>query len=99
MLLFFNEESEFRVIQYQLNYLSNIDKDAYLDFLIFPNPTHSIISFNVNIESVNLFDIQGTLLLSAENTNQLDLSLLNAGMYVLELNEGLIKKYVKVLKN
>jgi hypothetical protein len=99
MLLFFNEESEFRVIQYQLNYLSNIDKEALFDFSIFPNPTHSIISFNVNIESVNLFDIQGTLLLSVENTNQLDLSLLNAGMYVLELNEGLIKKYVKVLKN
>ena len=99
LLLFFNQESEFNTIQYQFNYSSNIiNKDEFVDFSVFPNPTHSVIGFNDTIETVNLFNIQGTLLLSEENTNQIDLSLLNSGVYMLELNTGLTKKYVKVMK-
>lgn len=67
---------------------------------IFPNPTHNIININSNkkINKIELYDLQGKLILKENETDQINISNLKEGVYFIKIytNNGLqIKKIIK----
>lgn len=63
------------------------------DFIIYPNPTTETLYFNKSLKNVNIFDASGQLILSQNNCNQINLSNLNAGIYLLK-SEKFSKRFV-----
>jgi hypothetical protein len=93
------DERDFISTQYVMNTLTNVVNNSLPnDVSVFPNPTSSILNFNVIAESAKLLDIQGNVLLFDNNTNNFDLSPINPGVYFLELQMGLIVKQFKVIR-
>jgi len=69
---------------------------------VFPNPaTETIhVSSKVALSSLLLYDVYGKLILKKENnTNSLDVSRLNSGMYFLEVSSNTQKVVKKVMVN
>ena len=70
---------------------------------IYPNPTNDIISVDVansvNVNSLELYNIVGKRVLKTDNAGSLDLTELNAGVYMLRIqtDEGVVTK--KVIRN
>lgn len=68
---------------------------------IYPNPTQQFINIEgVSIASLKVFDMSGRLVLGANNkSNQVDVSILNAGMYLIQIatenNEAVFHKFIK----
>ena len=84
-----------------LTYLgvNEIGKD---DLSIYPNPTDGIVNIKDSEQhSIYVFDINGKLLKSIENTtvNQLDLSILPSGVYTLKVKSLKGTKFVKIIKD
>lgn len=70
------------------------------DVVLGPNPTNSTITFfNVDMitdKTVKVYDVTGKLVLSTELVSDtLDLSSLNAGIYMLHLGNTVVKKVIK----
>ena len=74
------------------------------DFSIYPNPATSYLSLhseNISIENVKMYNLQGQIILEKKANSQtleIDISDLNAGMYVLINNDSFYEKIV-VSKN
>ena len=64
--------------------------------IAYPNPTTGTI-FITEKADITLTDLSGKLLLEQKNANQLDMSLLPAGMYFLRFGDNL-KQTIKVIK-
>ncbi|GHT82787.1 hypothetical protein FACS189467_8200 [Bacteroidia bacterium] len=64
---------------------------------IFPNPVTNILSVDNEIEAkiIRIIAINGTLLREAHNTQNVDVSDLSEGIYILQVNENLAAKFVK----
>jgi len=73
-----------------------LDNDESTAILAYPNPTTGTIYLS-NSANITLTDLSGKLLLEEENTNQLDISSLPAGMYFLSFGEK-TKQTFKVIK-
>ena len=63
------------------------DKNETKAPMFYPNPTTGSIYLSEPV-NITLSDLSGKLLLEEENTNQLDLSALPAGMYFLNIGEN-----------
>jgi len=65
----------------------------------YPNPVTSHINIMCNSEfSVRIFNIYGKLILTGENQNIIDLSILKSGIYIIEIKTAtglLIEKFIK----
>ena len=65
----------------------------------YPNPVVSHINILCNSEfSVRIFNIYGKLMLTSENQNMIDLSILKSGIYIIEIKTStglLIEKFIK----
>jgi hypothetical protein len=93
------DERDFISTQYVMNTLTNVvNNNLPNDVSVFPNPTSSILNFNVIAESAKLLNLQGNVLLYDNNTNNFDLIPINPGVYFLELQIGLTKKQFKVIR-
>jgi uncharacterized repeat protein (TIGR01451 family) len=70
---------------------------------IYPNPVKEklnlSIPFEVNLNAVELFDIQGKLIKSFENKNELDFSSIQKGIYILRLDTDKGVYNYKVIKS
>jgi hypothetical protein len=70
---------------------------------VYPNPTNKYLTINVpqgeTIVGVEIFSINGTSLLKADNQNILDVSTLEDGLYLVVINTLSGKSQVKFLKN
>jgi hypothetical protein len=64
--------------------------------MVYPNPTTGTL-FVTQKENLTLSDLTGKLLLEQKNTNQLDMSSLPAGMYLLHIGDEK-RQTVKVIK-
>jgi hypothetical protein len=62
-------------------------------FTIYPNPTTETLYFSRSLKNVTIFDASGQLILSQNNCNQINLSNLNAGIYLLQ-SENFSKRFV-----
>ncbi|WP_157359344.1 T9SS type A sorting domain-containing protein [Wenyingzhuangia fucanilytica] len=73
------------------------------DFSIYPNPVKDVITIklnDVNLTSVEMYNVMGQKILSTTslNNNQLNVSELNSGIYLLNINadgKTLVKKIIK----
>lgn len=62
----------------------------------YPNPIHNklVITSNIQIVKIKVININGTIITSAENTNEIDLSNIPKGIYMLLINDSILKKVV-----
>ncbi len=73
---------------------------ADLRIELFPNPTNGILFIQAaNVESAELFSLEGRLLLSQQATNNLDLTTLPSGMYIIRVRTAQGTGVSRVIKN
>ena len=87
---------------YQASPLSVIDLSLDSALSVYPNPaTDTVhISAKVALSSLALYDVYGKLILKKENnSNKLDVSRLNSGIYFLEVSSNTEKVVKKVIVN
>ena len=82
--------------EYENCTLSNIDFQSSL-IKIYPNPTSDILNIEgLEVEKVDIYDAKGSLVQKTLNNNQVDISNLSSGNYILIINdqhkENIIKK-------
>jgi Secretion system C-terminal sorting domain len=83
--------------------VKNFENDKN-SFIVFPNPSDGIFEFKENyssIKQIKVYDFLGKIIKEINNfkTNQLDLSILNNGVYHLEIESELGINFQKVVVN
>lgn len=66
------------------NSLSSVD-DVFI--MAFPNPSKGLIQFNKQVKSIVVFDLDGRRLTYRRNNDQVNLSHLKKGSYIIEINQ------------
>ena len=66
----------------------------------YPNPTKDILNFNANelIDTIEVYNITGKVILKAENVDHINLSHLTDGMYMVKISIGNNSEVLKILK-
>jgi len=67
------------------------------NLIIYPNPTSDKININKNVD-INVFNYIGDMIISKNNINVLDVSKLNSGIYMLQINyknKSITKQLIK----
>lgn len=82
-----NSGSGTYIINYSYNSLSNIDFINEDKIIIYPNPANDEITIqsNQDIENYQLIDLTGKVILSQSNSNSINVSSINPGMYLLKI--------------
>jgi hypothetical protein len=96
-----------RKISLKVNWLTNVDGDGIYDtndkISVYPNPTNDILFFEANtIGEVSIYDLDGKLIMKKqiENAkNEINVSSLATGSYVLKFIHGDSYQTVKFIKN
>ncbi|MCH2196992.1 T9SS type A sorting domain-containing protein [Kordia sp.] len=81
--------------------LSTTDFDADQDVVtVYPNPVKNMLHINstIHVETIKVFSINGQQLLQAQDTNTLDVSNLQKGIYLVQIASKNASKTIKVLK-
>jgi hypothetical protein len=77
----------------------SIETKDQLGIDFYPNPTNSIVYFDLKQESVTIFDSKGSLILSASDVQKIDVTDIPHGFYTMNLkNKGYSSNH-KLLKN
>jgi hypothetical protein len=81
----------------------SVAENNNLSVFVYPNPTQNLLSINSNTDTILSYQIINSLgqIVASTNylENQIDVSFLAKGLYLLELNfNGSVKKYVKFIK-
>ena len=81
--------------------LSMADKLPKLGVSIYPNPTDStlFIEGNKNPIAVSIYNILGKEVLSAKNTNNIDVRAISSGVYMIRITDGVRQTNRKFVKN
>src|SRR5690625_76948 len=89
------------VFRVQIDRNMDIENAVIKDLAIYPNPTRDKVYFTQAFETVRIYDLQGRLLKSIQQTEpEVDLSELSDGVYFLNVSDTDGKKqYFKVIKN
>ena len=82
---------------------TNIENESNIELNIFPNPANNhlniSISHEINNYSIEIFNINGELIKSINNTNRINISDLNNGSYYINIiHEGELIKSEKFIK-
>jgi hypothetical protein len=68
-------------------------------YSIYPNPAQDVLMINgLTFENYRIFDILGQEVLSGKGVNQVDISKISAGQYIIEINANgtkTVKSFVK----
>lgn len=75
---------------------SGINNEALI-FTFYPNPTNGLINFSTSLEGITVYNNLGQIILSENNTNQIDLSFAEAGLYLISCQNQGRSKSLKVL--
>lgn len=70
------------------------------DWMVYPNPTKDVLNIRADFtwENVNVYSVDGKLMLTSDFTNELDLTSLSDGLYVIELQVGTQKVNSRFIK-
>jgi hypothetical protein len=81
--------------------ISSTDESNFTTIVAFPNPTCNEITFlnAENVKEITLIDFQGRSIKKVSNTNKIDLSDVEKGLYIAKLNSNNNYKNVKVYKH
>jgi beta-glucanase (GH16 family) len=75
---------------YQENLTNSINIDNKNKYIVFPNPANDVLTIQgKNVSSIKIFNIHGNIVLSknVNNNKKVDISILNKGMYLVELED------------
>jgi beta-glucanase (GH16 family) len=75
---------------YQENLTNSINIDNKNKYTVFPNPANDVLTIQgKNLSSIKIFNIHGNIVLSknVNNNKKVDISILNKGMYLVELED------------
>ena len=75
---------------YQENLTNSINIDNKNKYTVFPNPANDVLTIQgKNVSSIKIFNIHGNIVLSknVNNNKKVDISILNKGMYLVELED------------
>ena len=79
---------------------STEDHPLFNGLNVFPNPATDVLVFDFENEirnyTINIFDQSGKLVLSENNTNKLNISQLNNGLHIYQIQSGAAIKYGKI---
>ncbi|SDG93474.1 alpha-amylase family glycosyl hydrolase [Winogradskyella thalassocola] len=95
---------QFRILGNKASDVLSVDDEALLKFSIYPNPSQTAFSINVNVSNVEVYDLTGKLVKSFKGdftrTDSFDVSSLNSGIYMVKVqndtNQTLTTKLVKL---
>ncbi|WP_179021890.1 alpha-amylase family glycosyl hydrolase [Winogradskyella forsetii] len=95
---------QFRIFGNKASTVLSVDDEALFGFHIYPNPSSTSFSINVNVSNVEVYDLTGKLVKSFEGsftrTDTFDVSSLNSGMYMVKVqndtNQTMTTKLVKL---
>ncbi len=81
--------------------LSNTTLDLQKNFKIYPNPVSSILTIQSekSIDTIEVFDALGRLVLTKKSTNTLDVSSLQSGTYLMKIGSQNSIESIKFIKN
>lgn len=65
-----------------------IDTNEDIFIMAFPNPSKGLIQLNKTVKSIVVYDLDGRRLSYRKNNDQINLSHLKKGAYVLEINQS-----------
>ena len=54
------------------------------EIIVYPNPTNGIVNINKNVD-INVFNYIGDMIISKQNINVLDVTILTPGIYTLQI--------------
>ena len=75
---------------FQENLTNSINIDDKNKYIVFPNPANDVLTIQgKNVSSIKIFNIHGNIVLSknVNNNKKVDISILNKGMYLVELED------------
>jgi hypothetical protein len=79
-------------LSYPFNQLKSTDpqpeKEPDNDVLFYPNPVTKILYLTSPDLNVEIYDLKGRLLLNKENQNEIDLTGINTGLYVIRIRKN-----------
>ena len=88
---------------YQENLTNSINIDNKNIYTVFPNPANDVLTIQgKNVSTIKIFNIHGDIVLSknVNNNKKVDVSILNKGMYLVELEDYFgFKINKKLIKN
>lgn len=81
--------------------LSNTTLDLKKNFKIYPNPVSSMLTIQSekSIDTIEVFDALGRLVLTKKSTNTLDVSSLQSGTYLMKIGSQNSIESIKFIKN
>lgn len=77
--------------------LSIITNDPTVELQVYPNPTQGLINFTETV-NVEVYDMQGRMILEASNIQSLDLGAERSGMYFVKTSNTQGSKVIKVIR-
>lgn len=95
---------QFRILGNKASNVLSVDDEAIFGFSIYPNPSQTSFSINVNVSNVEIYDITGKMVKSFNGdftrTDTFDVSSLHSGIYMVKVqnndNQTLTTKLVKL---
>ena len=80
--------------------LLSVGDQVLAELSVYPNPTKDILNFNSNdrIDTIEVYNITGKVILKAENADYINLSDLTDGMYMVKISIGNNSEVLKILK-
>ena len=81
--------SDDKVAWYENTGVLGIEDAASKTFSIFPNPTHDRVFIKTEnpIQTVHVFTSQGNIIKTVHNSNEIDLSEMNSGLYFIQIED------------
>ncbi|MGL5920093.1 MAG: T9SS type A sorting domain-containing protein, partial [Bacteroidales bacterium] len=81
------KQAKLRVTGFEINLPNSLDNVTDLGIKVYPNPVTDIININSDeaIEKAEIFNVSGQNVLSASYTNQISVTSLPAGYYILKV--------------
>ncbi|MFK7932487.1 MAG: cytochrome c peroxidase [Saprospiraceae bacterium] len=90
------EYSDLIVIENELS--TPVEVEIVADFIeIYPNPVRDVLFINTNqtfAEGIEIYDVQGRIVLKSQQLSEIDLQRLEAGIYVVKMGEE-VRRIVK----
>jgi hypothetical protein len=88
-----NNRSIFGIVNFQPRYTSDINEHNKTNLIVYPNPTTGLVTFeNLQDSKVEILDLAGQVVLSTTlNNQQIDISMLQAGIYFVKAGQSIIK--------
>ncbi len=75
-------------------FTTTLKKSKINNIRLYPNPAHNILNFSTNIKHVSITDISGKTVLEKTNTTSVLLHSINKGIYMVTLNNEIVKQIV-----